>query len=272
MVVDQLIGVGLAIAVKPVGNQRALAAARGALDQNPLGFLLQKAIERCDVAFAAEIETPPWNGVGLVPEALALEGVGHIIGRKRLVEDLPQIHLEPLREGRRRLIVLDDREAASSDAFLQVGLSRGILRGGCDIFSAFAARVLRRSEIEERAARHLRVIQYTVQDLELSDAAPAPMFLEPRLLPEQVQRIRILRGYPTIALSQHADEVGSCAVDLDETDRQHLTAFGLLDRNAPAQINVNEFDEPVLQLRPQTWENLADQKVALLPKIPKGRG
>ena len=57
-----------------------------------------------------------------------------------------------------------------------------------------------------------------------------------------------------------------------KSDRQHLAALGLLRRDTSAQVNVNQFDEAVLEPGAQRWEHPLDQQVTLLAEVAEGAG
>ena len=207
-----------------------------------------------------------------MPLALPRKGVRHLIGGEGRVEDLPEILLKSLGKGVRGRVTLHHRKAARPDTVLQIRLSGCVLGRGCDIVPALGARIFRRTEIEECSPRHAGVIQYPMQDLELGDASAAAMPLEPGLPFQQVRRIAISRRNPAVTLTQHPHKEGPRPVNLREADRQHLAAFRLLCRDAPAQIDIHELNVPIPQPRPQARKHLPNQQIALLAKVAKGRG
>ena len=96
------------------------------------------------------------------------------------------------------------------------------------------------------------------------------MLRQPGLALQEVRRIAGRWRYPPIALTQHADEEGACAVDLGQADRQNLAALGLFGGDAPAQVDIDQFDEAVLQARTQFGEDPPHQQVALLGEVAEG--
>ena len=106
---------------QPVRDQRALAAARFALDQDVLVAVGERSVERCDQGLAAQVQSPSRHRVGLVPQRLALERIRHLVGRVGLVDGLPQVSFQSLRQRLGVGVILDHREAARADAVFQLG-------------------------------------------------------------------------------------------------------------------------------------------------------
>ena len=77
---------------------------------------------------------------------------------------------------------------------------------------------------------------------------------------------------PTIALTQHANEVRARPVNLSQTDRKYFSPLRLLHSDAPAKVYIHQFNESVFQSCPQSREYSAYQQVPLLAEVAEGAG
>ena len=200
---------------------------------------------------------------------LAGQRVRHGIGWIRLIDQSPQILPHTLRQRLRIWVVLHHREAAPSNASLQRLQTPLLCCPLARIHSALPRRPLRITEIEERPASHLWVVQHPVQDLQLGDTLATPVLLQPRLLHQQRKVILSLLGHPAVAFPQKADEVGPGTVDFGQTDRQHLALLSFLLGDAPPQIHVHQSDLALPAFAAKLREDLSYQQIPLQSKVPK---
>ena len=252
-------------------QQRALAAAGSPFDQDAGLSGFQGLRELRLVTLAAQVQPAPGRGIGLVAHGLALEGVGHRGRGEFGIEQRPQIPLQPPGQCL-RVPVADHRVGAGADAALEVGLALAVFRRRGYVIAAPGTGVAGSAEVEEGPTLHAPVVQDAVQDLQLGDALAALVLLQPGLAFDQVGRVTLWWWDPAIALAQHADEVGAGAIDLRQADRQHLTTLGLLHGDAPAQVDVHQFDKALAQLRAQRGKDTAHQQIALLAEVAEGAG
>ena len=118
-------------------------------------------------------------------------------------------------------------------------------------------------------ARHCRIVQDAVQDLQLGDGL-AGRGLNPAI-PAFVKRRQFLR-HPAVSFTEDADEKRAALVDLVEAEVEHAVVLGLFPRHAPAQVDIHQMNPILLQPRTQLGERHLNKVIALGVHIAEGRG
>ena len=181
-----------------------------------------------------------------------------------------------LEGGKLRLALFGSSRCLSLSLFLDVG--RDVPLGHVPAFVVRDLGILlwvlaigRIAEVEEGVARHLRVPQDAVKELQFRDRGTVlDMFLQPRLALDDFGRNRV--GNPPVPLAEQAEEVRPTAFDLGEAQRQDLTLRRLLLGDAPAQIHLGEGDKAFGALAAQLGEDPLHQQIPLPLHVPEGGG
>lgn len=157
-------------------------------------------------------------------------------GRKLLIDDPRQIRQNHLPQRFGVGIVFAHRQLAVPNPLLERVQLLRVVRFPFNIGSHRRAGV---AEIEAGSIRHVWVVQHAMQNLQFRDALPSVFdFGQPRLFLKQFSQKTF--GDPTVAVSQQADEERTAALDLGQTDWQHLTLGTLLLGDTPPQINIGK--------------------------------
>jgi len=116
------------------------------------------------------------------------------------------------------------------------------------------------------------VLKNAMKNLKLRHTLTALVLLEPRLALQQVGGIALLGRNPAVTLTQHSNEVGARPVNLSQAYGKNFSSLRLLHSDAPAKVDINQFNESVFQSCSQSREYLAHQQVPLLAEVAEGAG
>ena len=166
----------------PIRQQRALACARLPRDQDrPKAFCLHRCIERLKIVLPRKIESPAGGTIGFVPQALLRQGIRHFAFRKRLIDQFPEVPLDPLRHVFGLPIILHHGESAGADPVLQRLELRPLRRVFTQVGTTFFPRVGGIAEIKKGAVFHRWIVQHAVEYLQFRHALAAAMLIQPWL-------------------------------------------------------------------------------------------
>ena len=98
------------------------------------------------------------------------------------------------------------------------------------------------------------------------------MVLEPRVAFRKFGGVLLMGRNPAIAFAKKANEVGAALVNLVQADGEHVALLRLLRRNAPSQVDVDEFDEPASKSDSERGKHLLHEQLALFVEVPEGAG
>src|SRR5262249_16841344 len=93
---------------------------------------------------------------------------------------------------------------------------------------------------------------------------------QPGMVIQQTPVNRLRGRHPAVAVRQQTDE-DRASVDFGKADSKRIAAFGLLGRDPPAQVNLDEVYASVSQGAPQVGKDALYQEIALRLQIVERR-
>ena len=261
-------GMRLPIPFGPVGQQGRLAHSRFTQHNQRRTVSRDVRVDAVEILLPTDVTAnlPLANlpnraaaGERLVLGRLPLERRWLRTGRKFLIDDPRQIRQNHLSHRFGVGIVFAHRQLAITNQLFERVQLLPVVRYPFNVGSHCRTGV---AEIEAGPIRHVRVVQYAMQNFQFRDTLLFVLdFGQPGLLLKQFRREAL--GHPAVAISQQADEEGAAAIDLGQTDRQHLPLGALLLSDAPPQINVGKNHAPLVAQLTQLWKDPQHQLIPL---------
>ena len=160
----------------------------------------------------------------------------HLTGALRLrefpIQPAQNVRHHPLTEDFQRIVIRSGNVGIATDSLFQTGQTY--------LFFDVAVPFLRQrrvTEIKSAVGNRLRMLQYSIEHLQLRNAltlpTPKPRDTVSKLLRDGFQ-------HTSVTAAQNADEIRTAFINLAEANGQHLPVDLLLLRNTPTQVNAEE--------------------------------